>query len=96
MPELVQRGAVHQLHDTDPAVDADMARVIAAIAHPPGAVTERRHSLEPAAVVALQQRGLVRRHPGGGYLELTDVKRRSTDSAGGASRAEGLASVQLL
>ncbi|GEL20990.1 hypothetical protein [Pseudonocardia asaccharolytica] len=34
--------------------------------------TEAHHELDPAAVVALQQRGLIRCHPGGGYLELTD------------------------
>lgn len=67
-----QRTALHRLHDADPSLDADLARVLDAIAHSPRAVTERQQSLDPAAVVALQQRGLVRRHPGGGYLELTD------------------------
>ncbi|MFR9802822.1 hypothetical protein ACL02T_11035 [Pseudonocardia sp. RS010] len=67
-----QRTALHQLHEPDPELDVETARVLATIAHAPRTVTERMTSLDPTAIVALQQRGLIRRHPGGGYLELTE------------------------
>jgi len=91
-----QRAALHRLDD--PVLDVDTARVLDAIAHAPGVLTERTRSLDPAAIVALQQRGLVRRHPGGGYLELTEdvqyvwndgrttvVRRHENDSAADSS-----------
>lgn len=56
-----------------PGLDVESARLLYAIAHDPRAITERHLAYDPAAVVALQQRGLVRRHPGGGYLELTEA-----------------------
>jgi hypothetical protein len=67
-----QRTALHQLHEPEPTLDVETARVLDAIAHAPRTLTERTHEFDPAAIVALQQRGLIRRHPGGGYLELTD------------------------
>ena len=67
-----QRTSLHRLHEPDLELDAATASVLEAIAFAPRAVTEGMQSLDPAVVVALQQRGLVRRHPGGGYLELTE------------------------
>ncbi|WP_224400954.1 helix-turn-helix transcriptional regulator [Pseudonocardia sp. ICBG1034] len=67
-----QRVALHRLHDPEPGLDVEIARLLYAIAHDPRSITERHLAYDPAAVVALQQRGLIRRHPGGGYLELTD------------------------
>lgn len=67
-----QRTALHQLHDADPELDVETARVPATIAHAPRTATERMLSRDPTAVVALQQRGLIHRHPGGGDLELVE------------------------
>ena len=47
-----------------------------AVAHPRGALTEG-DAPDPATVVALQQRGIIRRRPRAGYLELTDDARFS-------------------
>ena len=46
-----------------------------AVAHP-AALTEG-DAPDPATVVALQQRGIIRRRPRAGYLELTDDARFS-------------------
>lgn len=67
-----QRTALHLLRDLDPPLDAEAARILDTIARNPRAFTERDRDLDPAALVALQQRGLIRRHPRGDYLELTD------------------------
>ena len=56
--------------------DADAARVLYAVAHLPGAFTEG-DAPDPAIVVALQQRGIIRRRGRAGYLELTDDARFS-------------------
>ena len=45
------------------------------VAHPRGTLTEG--DADPATVVALQQRGIIRRRPRAGYLELTDDARFS-------------------
>ena len=47
-----------------------------AVAHPRGTLTEG-DAADPATVVALQQRGIIRRRPRTGYLELTDDVRFS-------------------
>ena len=47
-----------------------------AVAHLPGAFTEG-DAPDPATVVALQQRGIIRRRARAGYLELTDDARFS-------------------
>ena len=47
-----------------------------AVAHPRGTLTEG-DAADPATVVALQQRGIIRRRPRAGYLELTDDARFS-------------------
>ena len=47
-----------------------------AVAHPRGTLTES-DAPDPATVVALQQRGIIRRRPRSGYLELTDDARFS-------------------
>ena len=47
-----------------------------AVAHPRATLTER-DAPDPATVVALQQRGIIRRRPRAGYLELTDDARFS-------------------
>jgi hypothetical protein len=44
--------------------------VLYAVAHPRGTLTEG--DADPVTVVALQQRGIIRRRPRAGYLELTD------------------------
>jgi hypothetical protein len=54
----------------------DTARVLYAVAHPRGTLTEG-DAPDPATVVALQQRGIIRRRPRAGYLELTDDARFS-------------------
>ena len=36
------------------------------------ALTECHRDLDPEVIIALQQRGIIRRHPRGDYLELTD------------------------
>ena len=46
-----------------------------AVAHPRGTLTEG-DAADPATV-ALQQRGIIRRRPRAGYLELTDDTRFS-------------------
>jgi len=71
-----QRAALHRLrHQTTP-LDAEAARVLYAVAHPRGTLTEG-DAADPATVVALQQRGIIRRRPRAGYLELTDDARFS-------------------
>ena len=47
-----------------------------AVAHPRATLTEG-DAADPATVVALQQRGIIRRRPRAGYLELTDDARFS-------------------
>ena len=47
-----------------------------AVAHPRGTLTEGDDA-DPATVVALQQRGIIRRRARAGYLELTDDARFS-------------------
>lgn len=67
-----QRVALHRLRSPDPTLDAQTARILAVLVQAPRVLTERDLSLDPAAVVALQQRGLIRRHHRGGYLELAE------------------------
>lgn len=67
-----QRTALHRLDRLEPPLDAEAARVLDAIARTPRGFTERDRNLDPAALIALQQRGLIRRHHRGDYLELTD------------------------
>jgi hypothetical protein len=50
--------------------------VLYAVAHPRGTLTEG-DAADPVTVVALQQRGIIRRRPRAGYLELTDDARFS-------------------
>ena len=71
-----QRAALHQLPNAGTPLDADTARVLYAVAHLPGAFTEG-DAPDPATVVALQQRGIIRRRARAGYLELTDDARFS-------------------
>lgn len=78
-----QRTALHQLHGPDPELDTEIARALHAITHACGTITERHQSVDPAAIVALQQRGLIRRHPGGNYLELVEDVRFGLDSEPG-------------
>jgi hypothetical protein len=51
-PSQAQRIALYQLHQPDPVLDVETARVLEAIAHAPRTVTERVQSFDPAAVVA--------------------------------------------
>ena len=71
-----QRAALHQLRNTGTPLDADTARVLYAVTHLPGAFTEG-DAPDPATVVDLQQRGIIRRPARAGYLELTDDARFS-------------------
>ena len=71
-----QRAALHQLCHATAPLDAGAARVLYAVAHPRGTLTEG-DAPDPATVVALQQRGIIRRRPRAGYLELTDDARFS-------------------
>ena len=71
-----QRAALHQLRNAGTPLDAGAARVLYAVAHPRGTLTEDDVP-DPATVVALQQRGIIRRRPRAGYLELTDDARFS-------------------
>jgi hypothetical protein len=68
--------ALHRLRNAGTPLDAGAARVLYAVAHPRGTLTEG-DAADPAAVVALQQRGIIRRRPRAGYLELTDDARFS-------------------
>jgi len=63
--------ALHRLRNAGTPLDAGAARVLYAVAHPRGTLTEG-DAADPATVVALQQRGIIRRRPRAGYLELTD------------------------
>jgi hypothetical protein len=71
-----QRAALHRLRHATAPLDADAARVLYAVAHPGGTLTEG-DAADPATVVALQQRGIIRRRARAGYLELTDDARFS-------------------
>jgi hypothetical protein len=71
-----QRAALHRLRHVTAPLDAGAARVLYAVAHPRGTLTEG-DAPDPATVVALQQRGIIRRRPRAGYLELTDDARFS-------------------
>ena len=71
-----QRAALHRLRHATAPLDAGAARVLYAVAHPRGALTEG-DAADPATVVALQQRGIIRRRARAGYLELTDDARFS-------------------
>ena len=71
-----QRAALHRLRHPTAPLDAGAARVLYAVAHPRGTLTEC-DAADPATVVALQQRGIIRRRPRAGYLELTDDARFS-------------------
>lgn len=51
---------------------ARAAAILDVIARDPRALTECHRDLDPEVVIALQQRGIIRRHPRGDYLELTD------------------------
>ena len=66
-----QRAALHRLRHATAPLDADAARVLYAVAHPRGTLTEG-DAPDPATVVALKQRGIIRRRARAGYLELTD------------------------
>jgi len=68
--------ALHRLRNAGTPLDAGAARVLYAVAHPRGTLTEG-DAADPATVVALQQRGIIRRRPRAGYLELTDDARFS-------------------
>ena len=57
-----QRAALHRLRHATAPLDADTTRVLYAVAHLPGAFTEG-DAPDPATVVALQQRGIIRRRP---------------------------------
>jgi len=67
-----QRAALHRLRRPRPSLDAKAAEVLDVIARDPRALTECHRDLDPEVVIALQQRGIIRRHPRGDYLELTD------------------------
>ena len=67
-----QRAALHQLRRPPPTLDAKAAEVLDVIARDPRALTECHRDLDPEVVIALQQRGLIRRHPRSDNLELTD------------------------
>jgi hypothetical protein len=67
-----QRVALHQLRRPRPPLDAKAAEVLDVIARDPRALTECHRDLDPEVVIALQQRGIIRRHPRGDSLELTD------------------------
>ena len=71
-----QRAALHRLRHATTPLDAEAVRVLYAVAHPCGAFTEG-DAPDPATVAALQQRGIIRRRPRAGYLELTDDARFS-------------------
>jgi DNA-binding Xre family transcriptional regulator len=71
-----QRAALHRLRHATAPLDAEAVRVLYAVAHPRGTLTEG-DAADPATVVALQQRGIIRRRPRAGYLELTDDARFS-------------------
>jgi hypothetical protein len=68
--------ALAGLRNAGAPLDVDAARVLYAVAYPPGAFTEG-DAPDPATVVALQQRGIIRRRARVGYLELTDDARFS-------------------
>ena len=63
--------ALARLRNAGTPLDADAARVLYAVAHPRGTLTEG-DAPDPVTVVALQQRGIIRRRARAGYLELTD------------------------
>ena len=65
-----QHAALHRLRHATAPLDAGAARVLYAVAHPRGTLTEG-DAADPATAVALQQRGIIRRRPRAGYLELT-------------------------
>jgi hypothetical protein len=67
-----QRVALHQLRRPRPPLNAKAAEVLDVIARDPRALTECHPDLDPEGVIALQQRGIIRRHPRGDSLELTD------------------------
>jgi hypothetical protein len=67
-----QRAALHQLRRPPPPLDTKAAEVLDVIARDPRALTECHRDLDPEVVIALQQRGLIGRHPRSDYLELTD------------------------
>ena len=67
-----QRVALHRLRRLRPPLGAKAAEVLDVIARDPRALTECHRDLDPEVVIALQQRGIIRRHPRGDYLELTD------------------------
>ena len=67
-----QRAALHRLRRPRPSLDAKAAEVLDVIARDPRALTECHRDLDPEAIIALQQRGIIRRHPRSDYLELTD------------------------
>jgi hypothetical protein len=67
-----QRAALHRLRRLRPPLGAKAAGILDVIARAPRALTECHRDLDPEVVIALQQRGIIRRHPRGDYLELTD------------------------
>jgi hypothetical protein len=71
-----QRAALHRLGHATAPLDADAAQALYAVAHPRGTLTEG-DAPDPVTVVALQQRGIIRRRARVGYLELTDDARFS-------------------
>ena len=73
---FLTRPALHRLRHATTPLDAEAVRVLYAVAHPRGTLTEG-DAADPATVVALQQRGIIRRRPRAGYLELTDDARFS-------------------
>ena len=57
-----QRAALHRLRHATTPLDAGAARVLYAVAHPRGTLTEG-DAADLATVVDLQQRGIIRRRP---------------------------------
>ena len=67
-----QRVALHRLRRLRPPLDVKAAGILDVIARAPRALAECHRDLDPEAVIALQQRGIIRRHRRGDHLELTD------------------------
>jgi hypothetical protein len=67
-----QRTALHRLRRLRPPLGAKAAEILDVIARDPRALTECHRDLDPEAIIALQQRGIIRRHPRSDYLERTD------------------------
>ena len=73
-----QRAALNQLRNAGTPLDAEAARVLYAVAHPRGTLTEG--DADPVTVVALQQRGITAAVPAPATSSSPTVERRSIDS----------------